>query len=141
MTIADIVTNIDRRLAEVQAELTHLQGARTALLNGKQPAPASTSRRARRKPSPVAHEVVPVGKLTALLTGSEGMSTRALARATNGDAGQILALLKEQEGAGQIRRTGVRAATRWHVITDEDRIAARAAELEGRSRPSRARRN
>jgi hypothetical protein len=51
----------------------------------------------------------------------------------------VLALLKEQESAGQVRRSGTRAATRWHVITDEDRIAIRAAELETTSRRGRAR--
>jgi hypothetical protein len=53
----------------------------------------------------------------------------------------VLALLKEQESAGQVRRTGTRAATRWDVITDEDRIAARAAELESRSRRKPARKS
>jgi hypothetical protein len=61
---------------------------------------------------------------------------------TDADPGQVLALLKEQEAMGQVRRTGTRAATRWHAITDEDRIAARAAELEGAGgRRSRARKS
>jgi len=34
------------------------------------------------------------------------------------------------ESAGRIGRTGQRRATRWHAITDEDRIRERAAELE-----------
>lgn len=142
MTINDIVTNIDRRLAEVHAEVQHLEGARTALVDGSPP-PASPkprrARRARRAPARVAYEVVPVGKLTALLSGAEGMRTRELSQATNGDPARLLALLKEQETAGQVRRSGTRAATRWHVITDEDRIAARAAELASQSRRVRAR--
>lgn len=139
MTLADIVTNIDRRLVEVRAEVKHLEAARTALANGSRPVPAPRPR-ARRKTARAAYEVVPVGKLKAVLTGSEGMRTRDLAQATNGDPAQVLALLKEEESAGQVRRTGTRAATRWHVITDEDRIAARAAELESRGRGNRARR-
>jgi hypothetical protein len=51
----------------------------------------------------------------------------------------VLTLLKEQESAGVVRRTGTRAATRWHVITDEDRIAARAAELNAQSKRTQAR--
>jgi len=140
MTITDIVTNIDRRLLEVHAEVKNLAAARTALANGSQPTPAPTPRRGRRKAARAAYQVVPVGKLTAILTGSEGLRTRELATATNGDPAQVLALLKEQESAGQVRRTGTRAATRWHVITDEDRVAARAAELETRSRRKPARR-
>jgi anti-sigma factor RsiW len=139
MTITDIVTNIDRRLADLHAEVAHLEGARLALLNGSQPAPAPKARRARRKPAEPKHQVVPAGKLTALLTGTNGLRTAELAKATNGDPAQVLALLKEQESAREVRRTGTRAATRWHVITDEDRIAARAAELNAQSRRSRAR--
>ena len=142
MTITDIVTNIDRRLAEARAELAQLQGARTALVNGARPAAAaSKSRATRRRPAPAAAQVVPAGKLTALLARSEGMRTRELSQATDGDPAHILALLRELESAGQVRRTGERAATRWHVITDEDRIAARAAELERRSSQKRARKN
>jgi hypothetical protein len=139
MTITDIVTIIDRRLVEVRAEVKRLEAARTMLTKGSQPTPAPTPRRARGKTARVAYEVVPVGKLTAMLADSEGMRTRELATATNGNPAQVLALLKEQESAGHVRRTGTRAATRWHVITDEDQIAARAAELESRSSRKRAR--
>lgn len=69
------------------------------------------------------------------------MTTRQLSQATDGDPGQILTLLKEQEAAGEVRRTGSRAATQWHAITDEDRIAARVAELEAAGRRGRARRS
>ena len=50
----------------------------------------------------------------------------------NGDRDQVLTLLRELEAAGRIRRTGQRRSTRWHVITDEDRIRERAAELASR---------
>ena len=139
MTITDIVTNIEQRLAEARAEVAHLEGARLALLNGSQSTPAPKPRGSRRKPATPSYEVVPAGKLTALLAGTEGLRTADLAKAANGDRAQVLALLKEQEAAGEVRRTGTRAATRWHVITDEDRIAARAAELTPQSRRTRAR--
>ena len=80
------------------------------------------------------NEVVPAGKLTALLDGSAAMSTSELAKATNGRPDQILSLLRELEKADQIRRSGERRGTRWHLITDEDRIAARAAEIAGQSK-------
>ena len=139
MTITDIVTNIDRRLADVHAEVAHLEGARLALVNGSQSAPTPKARRTRRKPAESRYQVVPAGKLTALLVGSDGLRTAELAKAANGDRAQVLALLKEQESAGEVRRTGTRAATRWHVITEEDRVAARAAELNAQSRRKRAR--
>lgn len=162
MIISDIVANIERRLAELDAELAQLTDARAALLDGAPPTAAPTRSaaapttatavseapttaavsRPRRRSRAVAkprYEVVPAGKLIALLCDSPGMRTRELAQVTNGNPGQVLALLKEQENAGQVRRSGTRAATRWHVITDEDRIAARAAELRAATRPSRAR--
>jgi hypothetical protein len=71
--------------------------------------------------------------LIALLTDSEGLSTRELAARSGGASAQILRLLREQEARGDMRRSGAGAATRWHLVTDEDRIAARAAELAAQS--------
>jgi hypothetical protein len=139
MTLTEIVSNIERRLAAVHAEVAHLEGARLALVNGSPPAPAPKRRRVARKPPKPRYQVVPAGKLTALLAGTAGLRTAELAKAANGDPAQLLVLLKEQETAGEVRRTGTRAATRWHLITDEDRIAARAAELNAQSRRASAR--
>jgi hypothetical protein len=61
------------------------------------------------------------------------MTTAELVTQTGGDRQQLLTLLRELEAAGEVRRSGERRATRWHVITDEDRIAARVAELERQS--------
>jgi hypothetical protein len=141
MTNTDIVTSIDQRLTEAKAEIAQLEGARQALIDGAVPAVESKpkARGVPRKTTPRktvrrGGEVVPAGKLTALLDGSAGMSTSELARATNGRADQILALLRELEKSDQIRRTGERRGTRWHLITDEDRIAARAAEIAAQSK-------
>jgi hypothetical protein len=145
MTNTDIVANIDQRLSQAKAEIAQLQSARQALLNG---GPAAVKRKPRglprkttpRKTARRGNEVVPAGKLTALLDGSAGLSTSELAKATNGRADQILALLRELEKTDQIRRTGERRGTRWHLITDEDRVAARAAEIAAQSkrRPKKA---
>jgi hypothetical protein len=139
MTNTDIVARIDQRLTEAKAEIAQLEGARHALINGDAaaltPEPRRVLRGARpRKAGRRRHEVVPAGKLTALLDGSAGMSTSELAKATNGRPGQLLAVLRELERTGQVRRTGERRGTRWHLITDEDRIAARAAELAAQSK-------
>lgn len=135
MTTTDIITSIDQRLIDAKAEISQLERARVALINGATPLPKPRSpRRSARKPARRAREVVPTGKLIALLDGSAGMSTSELAKATNGKPDQILALLRELEQADQIRRSGARRGTRWHLITDEDRIAARAAEIAAQSR-------
>jgi hypothetical protein len=139
MTNTDIVTSIDQRLTEAKAEIAQLEDARQALINGdasavKPKAPRVPPKRKPRKTVHRENEVVPAGKLTALLDGSAGMSTSELARATNGKPGQILSLLRELEKTDQIRRTGQRRGTRWHLITDEDRVAARAAEIAAQSK-------
>jgi hypothetical protein len=74
MTITEIVTNIDRRLADVHAEVAHLEGARLALVNGSPPARAPKTRRARRKPAEPKYQVVPAGKLTAHLAGLDSLT-------------------------------------------------------------------
>ena len=58
------VTNIDRRLADVLAEVAHLEGARLALVNGR--SRGLSRRRAETvasKPAEPKYEVVPAGKL------------------------------------------------------------------------------
>jgi hypothetical protein len=139
MTNTEIVASIDRRLTEAKAEIAQLEGARQALINSDAPAVTPKPRRVprkttRRKAVRRDNEVVPAGKLTALLDGAAGMSTSELAKATNGRRDQILALLRELEKTDQIRRTGERRGTRWHLITDEERIAARAAEITAQSK-------
>ncbi len=139
MTNTDIVTSIERRLTEARAEIAQLEGARQALIDDDAPAGTPQPRRVARKTTSRktvrrGNEVVPAGKLTALLDGSAGMSTSELATATNGRPDQVLALLRELAQADQIRRSGERRGTRWHLITDEDRVAARAAEIAGQSK-------
>jgi hypothetical protein len=146
-TTTEIVESIDARLELIQREIEALGAARAAL-NGDSPGaqaleaaggtdpapkPARASRRRRRKRKP-ATEVVPAGKLELLLAGTDGLTTTVLAERANGARDQVLTLLRELEAAGRVRRTGVRRSTRWHVITDDDRIAERAAQLAAQSR-------
>jgi DNA-binding IclR family transcriptional regulator len=78
---------------------------------------------------------VPGDLVESLLTEDGGLSTSALAEKTGANRDHVLGLLRELESAGRVRRTGQRRATRWHAITDEDRIRERAAQLEaGRKR-------
>ena len=71
---------------------------------------------------------------------SAGLSANAIAEQTGAGYNQTLKLLRELEAAAHVRRSGSRRSTIWRLITDEDRIAERAAELERRrSRPSQRR--
>jgi hypothetical protein len=93
-----------------------------------------SARRGTRAKAGRAVEVVPAGKLELLLSDTGGLATSAVAERADADRDQVLALLRELERAGRVRRTGQRRATRWHAITDEERIQERAAELAARSR-------
>jgi hypothetical protein len=166
-TTDQILDSIENRLRDLNAEIDTLTAAREALerTNGQpekpaepdEPArppepPAASSgtdgrsrqakatrsrRRPRRARAKRSFDVVPAGKLELLLSGGEGLTTSALADRANGDRDQVLMLLRELEAAGRVRRTGQRRGTRWHVITDEERIEQRAAELAAMSRRRR----
>jgi len=147
-TTQDIVDSIENRLRELNQEIETLNAARTALEGAQErspepaiqeispaAAPRATRRtRRRRAKAAAAVEVVPAGRLEALLSENGGLTTSALAERSNGDRDQVLTLLRELETAGRIRRSGQRRSTRWHAITDEDRIRERAAELATRRR-------
>jgi hypothetical protein len=130
MTTTDLVKSIDDRLAQLAVQINVLETARKELLNGNGAAPppkaARSARRRRAAPKPT----VPAGKLEAMLAEHDGITSTALAKLANAAPDQVLTLLRELEQAGRARRTGQRRGTRWHAITDEDRIAARVAELE-----------
>jgi len=73
---------------------------------------------------------------------SAGLSAKAIAAQAGAGYNRTLKLLGELEAAGQVRRSGSRRSTVWRLITDEERIAERAAELEllrGASRQRRGR--
>ena len=72
---------------------------------------------------------------------SAGLSANAIAERAGARYNPTLKLLRELEAAGLVRRSGSRRSTVWRLVTDEERIAERAAELERRrSIPSQQRR-
>ncbi|HEX4008632.1 MAG TPA: hypothetical protein VHX62_01410 [Solirubrobacteraceae bacterium] len=78
-------------------------------------------------------EVLAAGKLEAILRDApDGLSAVALAKAANARERQVRELLTDRQSNGQVRRIGTGRGTRWRMITDDERIAERAAELEQR---------
>ena len=76
-------------------------------------------------------EVLLAGKLEAMLRESQdGLSAITISKRSNASYKQVLDLLRELEQTGQLRRSGSRRTSLWRLITDEERIAERAAELE-----------
>ena len=69
-----------------------------------------------------------------------GLSANTIAQQVGAGYQRTLTLLHELEAAGQVRRSGSRRSTVWQLITEEEQIARRAAELERqRSAPSQRR--
>jgi predicted Rossmann fold nucleotide-binding protein DprA/Smf involved in DNA uptake len=146
MSTQELVQRIDDHLRTLTEEIRTLEAARDALragngLGGRDSGgagrrggrPPATSRATRRTRGAVSAEQV-----HALLPGHGSVTTSALAEQTGADATQVLRALRELESRGHVRRTGARRGTRWHAVTDEDRIRARAAELEARTHPKAA---
>jgi hypothetical protein len=143
--IEDLVRSIDGQIRDVQKTIASLEAARSRLVDGAVPRPAPAHKRTARRTRTAkskSTQVVPAGVLGRLLSANPGLTTSALANTAGADRDQVLALLKEMERAGDARRTGARAGTRWFAITDEDKIEARASELAARAKqePSSGRR-
>jgi hypothetical protein len=143
-SLEQLIQSIDGRIDFLNSEITSLEDARSALTaNDAAPAASSTAqsspkpkarRRRTRASKPPTAEIA-----EQLLSNSDGLTTAALAEQAGADRDQVLALLRELEQARRVRRTGQRRGTRWHAITDEDRIRERAAELASRSASQRVR--
>jgi hypothetical protein len=116
--------------------------ARQPASQPRRPSAAAASKPRERRARPGARKGTPVSAaaLEAVLTSADGLSTAAVATHAGAHPAQVLPGLRELEADGKARRTGSTRATRWHWITDEDRVAARTAELEALTTPgSRAR--
>ncbi|MGA2929086.1 MAG: hypothetical protein ABSG43_24475 [Solirubrobacteraceae bacterium] len=140
--IEQLHQSIANRLQELRSEISKIEDAYRALNNGAAKPQAKAHSNGNRRPSqPAARKPRPASKvmraeqLEQLLgESSDGLSTSVIAQRGGAVPAQVLALLRELEQAGRVRRTGERRGTRWHLVTDEDRIAQRAAELAGRSK-------
>jgi hypothetical protein len=91
-------------------------------------------RKRKAAPRKAAKSVVPLEKLLKVVGDNPGMTTTSIANQTGGDQSVLLDLLKESEQKGEVRRQGQRRATSWYLVTDEDRISARAAQIAAQSK-------
>lgn len=60
----------------------------------------------------------------------EGLSAAALTKVTGASHAGVTTRLRELEQAGEVRRSGARRTSRWRIVSGEEQIAERAAELE-----------
>jgi DNA-binding IclR family transcriptional regulator len=94
--------------------------------------PTESKPTTRRKPV----AVLLADKLEAMLRDAEnGLNATAIAKQASARDTQVRGLLRELESTGRVRRTGAGRASRWRLITDEERVAQRTAELEAVSTP------
>ena len=113
------------------------QGGSAATPKRLTPKAAANGTRRRRARAAVGSETLE----RLLADTSAGLSASAIAEQAGASYDPTLKLLRELEAAGQVRRSGSRRSTVWRLVTDEERIAERAAELERRSSiPSQQRR-
>jgi hypothetical protein len=136
--LEQLIQSIDSRIEHLNSEITSLEAGRSALTATGASSAASLTAQASAKPRRRRRRTAARKPLTAeaaeqLLAASDGLTSAALAERSGANRDQVLRLLRELEQAQRVRRTGQRRATRWHAITDEDRIRERAAELSSRS--------
>src|SRR5579875_1459044 len=161
--IEQLVRSIDGRLEALQGEIASLEEARLALLsNGSPPTSAaagspssraqgetrrgrgrSTGERRRSTGQRGARTGARGGTRNAerlpqaveqILTDSDGLSAPELAERAGARRDQVLEFLRELESSRRARRSGHGRGTRWHLMTEEDWIRQRAADLAARSR-------
>gem|GEM_PF-6986711 len=102
---------------------TGARGGRTGARGGRTGARGRT-RNAERLPQAVEQ----------ILTDSDGLSAPELAERAGARRDQVLEFLRELESSRRARRSGHGRGTRWHLMTEEDWIRQRAADLAARSR-------
>jgi hypothetical protein len=152
-----LASSIEERLAALDQEIATLESVRTALSGGTGAAPGRRARalRARGRPqaAPAATSPPPTARADGSgdaggrprpMTGPElaesieqmlrespgGLSAVTIAKRAGASYGQVLAMLRALEQNGQLRRTGERRTSLWRLISEEELIAERAAELE-----------
>ena len=122
-----------RRAAQpVSPETASVDSAPVEPAAGAQKARRSRAGRAQGSRRPVA-QLRPEELERVLSTAETGLSASAIAEHAGVRYEATLRLLRELEASGQVRREGSRRSTVWRLISDEERIAERAAELELRS--------
>jgi hypothetical protein len=143
--VEEVIAAIEQRIAAAQAEIASLEVARSVLagvgaLAGKAPGrrqpeiggaarPRSRSAMRQRRPGrPSGADVAALKRLLSEVDG--GLSGSALAELVGVPPATIRAQLRELERSGEVRSAGERRGRRWTLVTDDDRIAQRVAEVE-----------
>lgn len=104
---------------------TTMTGPRVARAAAK---PKASEARQRRRPV-TGMQLTREGLEQLLGAEEKNFSARTIAERMGAGYGATLSLLRDLESSGRVRREGSRQSTVWLLITDEERVATRAAEL------------
>ena len=135
--IEELVRTLDARIQTLNGEIASLEDARSALITrgaAAGPDRQLTTKPTERRTSGRRHQVLKPEAAERILAESDGMTTAEVARRAGAGRDQVVQLLRKLEASRRARRTGHGRGTRWHLVTDEDWIRARAQELAGRRR-------
>jgi hypothetical protein len=134
--VDELIVSIERRIGEARSEIGSLEAARAELVSPDALTAKARRRTSRRRVVAASAQLAPEALETVLAT-TDALTTSDVASRTGATRIRALAALRELEGAGRIRRSGIRRSTRWHAITEDDRVRARAADLRRQSRARR----
>jgi hypothetical protein len=145
-TVQEISDAIADRIRQAQGQISSLEAARSVLVEPDAPAASAAPPRARRAPvtPPTVKPSRPkrslptrrsgdlvAGQLETLLRESaDGLSLVALAARAEVSDAKVRDRLQELQRQGEVRNSGSRRTSLWRLVSDEERIAERAAELQ-----------
>jgi hypothetical protein len=129
--VDELVVSIERRIGDARREIGSLETARAELMS-TDAVTAKPRRRASRRRVATAHAAPEA--LEAVLATADSLTTSDVVSRTGATRIRVLAALRELEGAGRIRRSGIRRSTRWHAITDQERGGAAGLRRQRRGR-------
>lgn len=122
-----------RRRTGVSRSTTGRAPANVAAATLVAPARAKNALAAKRSPSTRAPRAQTLGDGAIerfLRENADGLSAAALTKITGASHARVTARLRDLEQVGEVRSSGSRRTSLWRMVTDEQRIAERAAELE-----------
>ena len=144
-TVQEISDAIADRIRQAQGQISSLEAARSILVEFDAPAPSPPPRASRAPSAPPAVEAarprrsgptrrsgdLVAGQLEDLLRDSDGgLSLVALAARADVSDAKVRDRLHDLQRQGEVRNSGSRRTSVWRLVSDEERIAERAAELE-----------
>jgi hypothetical protein len=148
--IEQLSGSLEVRLRQLEREIASLEAARSELVRSDASAgatrlpiagnggpPVAPARRARaRRRSRVSDAEIDAAIETLLRDVPDGTSAITLTKRTGAPYARVRERLATMERADHVRRSGAKRTSLWRLVSEDELIAERAAELERLSRSS-----